>query len=170
MRDTFSIVFVLLLIAVESTFWVRNPMHIPASFVPARAFGIQLFQQLDSSMEPMVPAGERILVSSWTYWHGEPQVGDIIAYQYPSNPNIADLKRVVAIGGSTVAIRHGTTYVDGKPLVEPYLPARSRFTRDSLEMAATRVPAGSYFVMGDNRDGSRDSRDYGPISRDKVMR
>ena len=169
MRDTFSIVLVLLLIAVETIFWVTNPMHISAAFVPARAFGVQLFQQLDSSMEPTVPAGERILVSSWTYWHGEPQVGDIIAYQYPSNPNIADLKRVVALGGSTVEIRHGTTYVDGKPLVEPYLPAHLSLARDSLEMTATRVPAGSYFVMGDNRDGSRDSRDYGPISRDQII-
>lgn len=120
-------------------------------------------------MEPAVPGGEHVLVSAWPYWRGEPQLGDIIAFQYPSNPGVADLKRVVALGGSTVAIRDGTTYVDGKPLPEPYLPARLRLAGDSLEMSATRIPRGSYFVMGDNRDVSRDSRDYGPIPRDRIL-
>jgi len=82
---------------------------------------------------------------------------------------LADLKRVVAIGGSTVEIRNGITYVDGQPLAEPYLPTRLRPAGDSLQMAATRVPADSYFVMGDNRDGALDSRDFGPISRDHII-
>jgi len=169
MRDKFSIVLVLLLIALESAFWVSNPMHIPAAFVPARAFGVQLFQQLDASMAPTVPAGAHVLMSAWPYWHSEPKVGDVVIFQYPSNPTLADLKRVVAIGGSTVEIRNGITYVDGQPLAEPYLPARLRPAGDSLQMAATRVPAGSYFVMGDNRDGALDSRDFGPIPRDHII-
>jgi signal peptidase I len=169
MRDTFTIAFVVVLVAAEVAFWGSNPLHIPASFVPARAFGVQLFQQMDSSMEPTVPAGERVLVSAWPYWRRVPQVGDMIVFQYPPNPGIPDLKRVIAVGGSTVAIRGGTTYVDGKPLEEAYLPARLRLARDSLELSATRIPPGSYFVMGDNRDSSRDSRDYGPIPRDRIL-
>lgn len=169
MRDIFTIAFVVLLVAVEVVLWRSNPMHIPVTFVPARAFGVQVFQQMDSSMEPAVPAGEHVLVSAWPYWRSEPQVGDIIAFQYPSNPTVADLKRVVAIGGSTVAIRDGTIYVDGKALQEPYLSARPHLAHDSLEMSATQIPSGAFFVMGDNRDASRDSRDYGPIPRDRIL-
>lgn len=169
MRDILTIVLVMLLAAAEVVLWRSNPMHIPATFVPARAFGVQVFQQMDSSMEPAVPAGKHVLVSAWAYWRGEPQVGDIIAFQYPSNPNVADLKRVVATGGSTVSIRGGTTYIDGQPVQEPYLPAGQRLATDSLKLSATRIPSGSYFVMGDNRDASQDSRDYGPIPRDRIL-
>jgi signal peptidase I len=169
MRDLFTSVLIVLLVALEITFWRVNPMHIPATFVPARAFGVQVFQQMDSSMEPIVPAGAHVPVVSWPYWRHEPQVGDIIAFQYPTNPTVADLKRIVAAGGSTVEIRGGATYVDGKRIPEPYLAPGIRLARDSLELSATRIPPGSYFVMGDNRDQSRDSRDYGVITRDRII-
>jgi signal peptidase I len=169
MRDAFSILFVLALIGLETTFWLSNPLHMPATFVPARAFGVQVFQQLDTSMEPTLSAGEHVLVSSWRYWRTAPQAGDLIVFQYPDNPAIADFKRVIAAGGSTVEIRDGTTYVDGRPLPEPYLSAGHSRARDSLELKARHIPAGSYFVMGDNRDQSRDSRDYGPIPRSRIL-
>lgn len=169
MRDLFTVLLILALIGVEAALWITNPLHIPAAFVPARALGVQVFQEMDGSMEPALAAGEHVLVSSWAYWKHEPQVGDVVAFQYPPDPSIADVKRIVAAGGSSVEIRNGTTYVDGQPTSEPYVLARVRLTPDSLTMRPMRVPAGSYFVMGDNRDRSRDSRDYGVIPRERLI-
>lgn len=169
MRDVFTIACLLLIVGLEVALWVDNPMHIPATFVPARAIGLQVFQQLDASMEPKLPPGDHVVVSAWPYWKREPQVGDVVAFQYPPNPSIADLKRIVAAGGSTIEIKAGTVYVDGKPDPEPYLGDRVWSASDSREMPVRRVPVGSYFVLGDNRDHSQDSRDYGAIARDRVI-
>lgn len=169
MRDLITVILLLAIVAVEAALWFGNPMHIPASFVPARALGLQIFQQLDSSMEPKLPAGEHVIVSAWPYWKADPKVGDIVAFQYPPNPSIADRKRVVAVGGSTVEIKDGITYVDGKAEAEAYLGTHVWTARDSLRMELTHVPAGSYFVMGDNRDRSQDSRDYGAVPRERLL-
>lgn len=168
MRDVVTSFFILLIIAAEVTLWVENPMHIPRGFMPARAFGVEMFQELDSSMKPAISPGQYVIVSSWPYWRHEPQVEDVIAFQYPPNPRLADVKRIVAVGGSTVEMRNGITYVDGKPH-----PARFkrglRATADTRDMPVMQVPRGSYFVMGDDRDSSEDSRNYGAIQRHRII-
>jgi len=169
MKDLISILLVLAIAGAEAALWINNPLHIPGTFLPARAFGLQVFQQLDSSMEPTLHAGDHVMVSAWPYWKADPQVGDIVAFQYPANPSIADVKRIVAVGGSTVEIKGGTTYVDGKPDKDSYPHGHVWVAVDSLQMAAIHVPPGSYFVMGDNRDHSQDSRDYGLIPRDRLL-
>jgi signal peptidase I len=156
-----------LVIGLEVTLWVTNPMHIPRAFLPARVFGLQLFREPGPAMEPTVEAGQRVLVSSWPYWSEPPRVGDIVAFAYPADPSIADVKRIVATGGSTVEIRDGTLLVDGKKQEEPYLNASDRRTR--RDMHIEQVPAGTYFVMGDNRDVSEDSRNYGFIARQRII-
>lgn len=67
MRDVLTYLFVLLTAGAEVTLWVKNPMHIPATFVPARAFGLQVFQEQNSSMKPTVSPGQYVLVSGWPY-------------------------------------------------------------------------------------------------------
>ena len=142
-------------------------MRIPGAFVPARAFGLQVFQELDSSMEPTLHPGDHVIVSAWSYWKAEPQVGDVVAFQYPGNASLADVKRIVAAGGSSVEIKDGMIYVDGKR--EPHADAHVWVAVDSLQLTEIHVPPGSYFVMGDNRDQSQDSRDYGVIPRDHLL-
>lgn len=116
MRDLLSVLLILLLLGLEVALWVVNPLHIPPAFVPARALGVQIFQQMDASMEPTVPEGEHVLVSAWAYWSHEPQVGDVVAFQYPANPTVADLKRIVATGGSTVESETGRpTWTGSRP-------------------------------------------------------
>ncbi|HJS91232.1 MAG TPA: signal peptidase I [Steroidobacteraceae bacterium] len=167
MRDVITAMFILLIIAAEVTLWAENPMHIPRGFMPARAFGVEMFQELDSSMKPAISPGEYVIVSSWPYWRREPQVGDVIAFQYPPDPGLADVKRIVAVGGSTVEMRNGLIFVDGKPDL-----ARSRDLRarvDASDMPGVQVPRGSYFVMGDDLGSSEDSRDYGVIERRRII-
>lgn len=166
MRDLVLLLILLLLIAAEAILWVSNPMHIPKEFIPARAFGLQRFQELGPSMEPAIHEGTGIIVSAWPYWHADPQVGDIIAFEYPENPSIADLKRVIATGGSTIEIRNGVTYINDQPYPEPYLQSSPT---SRMVMSKVQVPLGSYFVMGDNRDPSEDSRNYGVIMRDHIV-
>jgi signal peptidase I len=166
MRNFLVLLLLLFLVAAEAGLWIFNPMRIPANFLTARAFGLQLFKETGPSMEPAIPPDHQVLVSTWSYWDAEPQVGDIIAFGYPEDASIADLKRVVASGGSSVEIRDGVTYINGERYPEPYLqfPPKAR-----AFMRKVRVPAGGYFVMGDNRDPSEDSRNYGVIMRDRII-
>jgi signal peptidase I len=168
MKDLLTaLIFLLALAGIEGALWLRNPLQIPNGFLPARAFGLQVFEELDGSMEPAVPTGHHVLVSAWPYWLKEPQVGDVIAFVYPRDPGLADLKRVVACAGSTVEIRQGAVYVDGKLRQSGTGPASvSRF--NSLSPPRV-IPAGSYFVLGDNSTFSEDSRSYGVIPRDRII-
>ena len=115
--------------------------------------------------------GDRVLARP--YGDGSPiRRGDIIAFHAPSKALTACgasgifVKRVVAVGGETVQERTGRVYVDGKPLSEAYVSPTSR---DDLSTTMMRVPAGSIFVMGDNRAASCDSRRWGPLPRRNVI-
>jgi signal peptidase I len=167
MRHLLTLLVLALLVGFEFTLWLTNPLHIPSAFLPARALGLQLFREPGPAMEPTVPAEQHVLVSAWAYWREQPRVGDIVAFAYPADPAVADVKRIVAAGGSTVEIQDGVLLVDGKKHEEPYLNAAAgRIHRD---MHSVSVPTNSYFVMGDNRDVSEDSRDYGFIARDRII-
>ncbi|MGC1459763.1 MAG: signal peptidase I [Steroidobacteraceae bacterium] len=165
--NVLTLVLLVALIGGEVTLWAVNPLGVPASFLPARAVGLQLFRAQGPAMEPAVPEGERVLVSAWSYWHDQPQAGDIVAFVYPRDPDIADLKRVVAVGGSTVELRQGALYVNGVPQDEPYLDASERSA--PVSMRPVQVPLNSYFVMADNREQSEDSRHFGPIARASII-
>ena len=157
----------ILVLGGEVVLWAVNPLGIPARFLPARAVGLQVFHEQGPAMEPTVADGERVIVSAWAYWHDQPQAGDIVAFAYPDNPDLADLKRVVAVGAATVEIRQGVLYVDGVRQAEPYLLAAD--TGPPVTMAPVQVPADHYFVLADNRGPSEDSRHYGPIPRTSII-
>lgn len=169
LKDVATAMLILGILAAEGALWVENPMHVPAGFMPARAFGLEAFKEVDTSMKPTVSPGQYVLVSSWAYWGRQPQAGDVVVFQYPRDPSLGDLKRIVAGPGSTVEIRNGVTYVDGK--LEPGSNSQrfAGFTRSGSDMPAMRVPVGGYFVMGDDRDSSEDSRNYGVIGRDRIL-
>lgn len=96
--------------------------------------------------------------------------GDVIVFKYPMNPAIDYIKRIIALENETVEIRHKQVFINGKPLEEPY-----KFHFDSgMEspmrdnMPPKKVPAGTYFAMGDNRDNSQDSRYWGFLQRNHI--
>jgi signal peptidase I len=168
MKDLFGASLIALLLLAEACLWVGNPMHVPPAFITARAFGLQLFQEPSNAMAPELPEGRHVLVSSWAYWGRAPRVGDIVAFRYPPDPSVADMKRIVAAAGSTVEIRAGVVYVD-----DAVSPGSARFATSlgSLRgsMPKLRVPPESYFVLGDNADESEDSRNYGVIKRADII-
>ncbi len=168
MKDLLTaLVFLLALAGIEGVLWMRNPLRIPDGFLPARAFGLQVFEELDGSMEPAVPTGHHVLVSAWPYWLRKPQVGDVIAFVYPRDAALADLKRIVACAGSTVEIRQGVVYVDGK--LQQSGAARVGMSRFNSLFPPRVIPADSYFVLGDDAAFSEDSRSYGVIPRDRII-
>ncbi len=160
MKDLLTFLFLALLVGAEAVWAVYNPLHIPAGYLPARTFGFQVFQELGSSMQPAVPVGSHVLISSWAYWRNDPRPGDVVAFAYPRSPSLADLKRIVAVGGSSVEVRHGVLYVDGKPQTE---------RGPDVSMPLRRLPNDTFFVLGDNFENSEDSRSYGPIPRQSII-
>ena len=117
-----------------------------------------------SSMEPNFHTGQMLIVSRLSYKLSSPQRGDVIVFQYPDNPVDDYIKRVIGIPGDTVEITDGHVFIHGQMISEPYL---STVTTDTHGKWV--VPPGSYFVMGDNRPHSSDSRTWGMLSREFII-
>ena len=119
-----------------------------------------------ASMEPSFHTGERVLVNRLAYQgFREPQRGDVIVFHAWHSAGEEDyIKRVVGLPGDTVEIRDGGVFIDGSRYAEPYLDQTTQST-----LGPTVVPEGTYFVLGDNRGNSSDSRLFGPLPLDKIV-
>jgi signal peptidase I len=117
------------------------------------------------SMEPGLEDQERIFINKLVYRIEAIGRGDIIVFRYPRDPRKNFIKRVIAIPGDRIRISHGKVYVNGQLILEPYVPEQYQDSRSAAEII---VPLDSYFVMGDHRTMSNDSRDFGPVSRDLI--
>ena len=123
---------------------------------------MQAFKVQGNSMSPELMDGERILVNKLGYRLGNIERGDVVIFWYPEEPNISFIKRVVGMPGEMVGIQNGRVYVDGKPIKEDYVsPERA----DNRSYLARAVKPGHYFVLGDNRRGSNDSRSWGFVPK-----
>jgi signal peptidase I len=160
-----------------------------------RAFVAQAFSIPSASMSPQLLVGDRVVVSKLAYRLHQPNRGDIVVFDCPPGAGCPDardaeaglvvrglhglleavglrqpsteeyIKRVIALPGERVEGREGSVYVDGRRLLEPYLPPSAR----TLDFEPVTVPDGELWVMGDNRTNSSDSRAFGPILDDSVM-
>jgi signal peptidase I len=113
-----------------------------------------------TSMMPSLDDQERIFVNKFVYRIEPIQRGDIVVFRYPRDPSKSFIKRVIGLAGDHVRIDAGQIYVNGQPLREDYVPdvySDQRSYRDQI------VPLKSYFVLGDHRSLSNDSRDFGPV-------
>jgi signal peptidase I len=115
------------------------------------------------SMLPTLKEGEFLLVNKVAYKIGDPQIGDIITFHYPKNPQENYIKRVIGLPGDEVKAEAGKVYVNGVMINEPYL------TVTTSSQGTWIVPQDSLFVMGDNRNESSDSRAWGPVPMDLVV-
>src|SRR5437667_12111909 len=113
-----------------------------------------------TSMAPLLSDQERIFINKFVYRFEPIQRGDVVVFWYPLDHSKSFIKRVVGLPGETVEIRRGAVYVDGKNIPEPYVPAQYE---DLSDFGPVRVPKDSYFVMGDHRVSSNDSRVFGPV-------
>ena len=115
------------------------------------------------SMEPNLHDGEYVLVDKVSYALHAPQRGDVIVLLRP-NPQPDLIKRIIGLPGDTIEVRNGQVYVNGAALAEPYLSQPTNST-----IPARQVEPGRYFVMGDNRNNSSDSRSFGSIARSDIV-
>lgn len=133
-----------------------------------KSFLFQAFYIPSESMVPALQENDRVLVNKMSYRLGDVSRGDIVVFEAPpgTDDGIKDLvKRVIGLPGETVEGRDGTVYVDGRPLDEGYLPEGTV----TGAFAPETVPPDQYWVMGDNRPASRDSRYFGFVPEDDLV-
>jgi len=114
-----------------------------------------------TSMAPSLSDQERIFINKFVYHVGVIERGDVVVFWYPLDPSKSFIKRVVGLPGDMIEIRQGRVFINGKHLDEPYVPAEYM---DLSDYAPMRVQPGQYFVMGDHRISSNDSRMFGPVA------
>jgi signal peptidase I len=113
-----------------------------------------------TSMAPLLSDQERIFINKFVYRFEAIHRGDVVVFWYPLDRSKSFIKRVIALPGETVTIRQGVVTVNGAVVPEPYVPPQYE---DVSDYGPQRVPADSYFVMGDHRISSNDSRVFGPV-------
>ncbi len=115
-----------------------------------------------TSMLPMLEDQDRLFINKFAYRFTEIHRGDVVVFLYPGDQTKSYIKRVIALPGDHLRIDHGQVWVNGKRLDESYVPMKYEDDRSQPEMT---IPKGDYFVMGDHRSISSDSRDFGPVPR-----
>lgn len=137
--------------------------------VPIRLFIAQPFVVEGESMHPTFESADYLIVDELTYRVSDPKRGDVIIFRYPGDPKVFYIKRIIGLPGETVHIDHGQVTIigsDGATLVltEPYVVAEdATYTQDTV------LGPDQYFVMGDNRPRSSDSRIWGPLPRENIV-
>src|ERR1700723_4100887 len=118
-----------------------------------------------TSMAPLLTDQERIFINKFVYRFEPIERGDVVVFLYPLGRSKSFIKRVVGLPGETIELRRGHLFIGDKELTESYVPA-SFF--DGSSYGPLQIPAGSYFVMGDHRDSSNDSRMFGAVAREFI--
>jgi len=174
--------------------WITELIVIVMVVLLIRAFVAQAYNIPSGSMKPTLLVGDFILVNKLVYRFSEPQRGDIVVFKYPIDPNIDFIKRIVALPGEEVEVRNNQVFINGKPLplievgrgeensvrkviYEEVLPEgikhKVQFYEDfpfsKRDFGPVVVPPNHYFVMGDNRDNSEDSRYWGFVPRENIV-
>jgi len=115
-----------------------------------------------TSMLPRLEDQDRLFVNKFVYHFTAIERGDVVVFHYPRDPEKSYIKRVIALPGDRLRIDHGTVWLNGQPQSEPYVPEEYR---DAKSMPEIVIPEGSYFMMGDHRSISSDSREFGSVER-----
>ena len=129
-------------------------------------FCVQVARVDGLSMAPTLDDQDRLIVNKLVYQFGDPQPGDIVMLYYPVDPDKMFVKRVIAQEGDTVRIVDGRVYVNDLPLADDYVPSEFRSHDD---LGPTVVQPGYYFVMGDHRNNSLDSRHWGSVPKKYIV-
>ena len=151
----------------ESLKLVRDVLLIIIVFILFGVFVAQPVVVEGTSMVPQLHDGERLLVNKLIYYKfqsvswGHIERGDIVVFWFPNDPDKSYVKRVIGLPGESVEIRNGRVYIDGTELSETYLDTEHNKSMPTLP--AKKVEPHHYFVMGDNRDNSSDSRYWGLV-------
>lgn len=153
-KENFGIVFIGLILAILIRVFIAEPRFIPSE-----------------SMSPTLAIGDRLVIEKVSYRFRQPQDHDIVVFTPPPqlqtlgyHANQAFIKRIIAHGGETVAVKQGKVYVNHKPINEDYILEMPKYNLDTVE-----VPLGYIFVMGDNRNNSNDSHIWGFLPQENII-
>lgn len=163
MRNFFIFVFEVLKVVIISL----------AIIIPVRYFLIQPFYVKGASMEPSFYDHEYLIIDEITYRFREPERGEIVVFKYPNDPSQYFIKRIIGLPGEKVEVKEGKVYVYTKdtnrrvPLDESYLEPGTEtiVSREEIE----ELGADEFFVLGDNRNYSKDSRSFGAVKRSFIV-
>ena len=142
--------------------WSRDLMISVAISMFIILFLYQPVRVEGTSMLPVLEDQDRLFINKFAYRFEDIHRGDVVVFLYPQDHSKSYIKRVIALPGDELRIDHGTVSVNGVVLTENYVPVKYEDDRSQPEMI---IPEGEFFVMGDHRSISSDSRDFGPVSR-----
>jgi signal peptidase I len=147
--------------------WLRD---LALSVVIAIVVILFLYQPVKvegTSMQPGLINQERIFINKFVYRFGLADIwhGDTVVFWFPGDPTKSYIKRIIGVPGDTVEIRSGVVFVNNKQLVEPYV---FEDFRDSVSMASRTIEPDHFFVLGDHRNSSNDSRNWGTVPRNDI--
>jgi signal peptidase I len=145
--------------------WVRDVAISTIASVLIILFLYQPVRVEGTSMMPRLENHDRLFINKFVYHFEAINRGDVVVFHYPLDPSKSYIKRVIGLPGDRIQIIRGHVWLNGKRLREPYVPAKYR---DNDSMAAMTVPKDCYFVMGDHRSISSDSRAFGPVERSLI--
>jgi signal peptidase I len=145
--------------------WVRDLLISVASSVLIITFLYQPVRVEGTSMLPRLEDRDRLFINKFVYRISAIERGDVVVFRYPRDLEKSYIKRVIALPGDRLRIDRGVVWVNGERQVENYVPEEYR---DSRSMAEMVVPGDSYFMMGDHRSISSDSREFGPVDRQLI--
>ena len=174
--------------------WITELIVVVVIVLLIRAFLVQAYNIPSGSMKPTLLVGDFILVNKLVYRFSDVQRGDIVVFKWPVDPRIDFIKRVIAVPGDTVEIKDYRVYINGEELPLRFLGEEREdgFTKFIFEetlpngvkhkialykdpiltrrdVPATKIPEGHYFVLGDNRDNSEDSRYWGLLPKENIV-
>jgi signal peptidase I len=142
--------------------WVRDLIVSAVASVLIITFLYQPVRVEGTSMLPRLEDRDRLFINKFVYHISAIERGDVVVFHYPRDPEKSYIKRVIALPGDRLRIDHGVVLLNGRRQLESYVPEEYRDTRSMAEMV---VPEGAYFMMGDHRSISSDSREFGPVER-----
>ena len=150
----------------EVTQWLRTLTSAAIYATLIVTFGFQVARVEGRSMEPTLHDQDRLVVNKLAYRIHAPEVGDVVMLLHPNNPEQTLVKRVVASPGDTIGFQAGVVVRNGAREAETFVPDQFRQPDDR---EAILVPEGFYYVLGDHRSNSTDSRSFGPVPRKYIL-
>lgn len=145
--------------------WIRDVLVSVAASVLIILFLYQPVRVEGTSMLPRLEDHDRLFINKFVYHFESIHRGDVVVFHYPRDPEKSYIKRVIALPGDRLRIDRGSVIVNGHALKESYVPEEYRDGRSLVEQV---IPEDEYFVMGDHRSISSDSREFGPVDRDLI--
>ena len=145
--------------------WVRDLAVAAVASALIITFLYQPVRVEGTSMLPRLEDSDRLFINKFAYHFQAINRGDVVVFHYPRDPEKSYIKRVIALPGDQLRVDHGRVFVNGKQIREPYVPQEYRDNRSVAEMT---LQPGEYYMMGDHRSISSDSRDFGPVERSLI--